>query len=132
MASRGKESKLDESVWEWTVGRMGGERVRAARPAQLNPCAQNALPGHIMCDLKLALCRARVHFFHRLSIFERATGSQVHNNCSMPEKHQGGKFFSNLMVPYFFREEEKLAASLAHMVPHPLSPLLPPTVPPLS
>jgi hypothetical protein len=40
MASRGKESKLDESVWEWTVGRMGGARVRAARPAQLNPWVQ--------------------------------------------------------------------------------------------
>ncbi len=55
MASRGKESKLDESVCEWTVGRMGGERVRAARPAQLNPCAKNALSsGQIMYDLKLA------------------------------------------------------------------------------
>jgi len=40
----------------------------------------------------------------------------------MPEKAPSVGSFSKFNGPIFFRDEEKLAASLAHMVPHPLPP----------
>jgi hypothetical protein len=73
MASRGKESKLEESVWEWTVGRIGGERVRAARPAQLNPCAQNEHTGQIKCDLALANLASKAYFSCKYSLKTRVS-----------------------------------------------------------
>jgi hypothetical protein len=79
------------------------------------------------------LCRASVHFFHQLSILERAMDHKCNNNCNCPEEMCVGFKCNGLIV---FSQRGGNSKSLQHMrsPPTPPPPLLgsPPPRPPSS
>jgi hypothetical protein len=62
---------------------------------------QNYRRGMDMVKANREVTRARVYFYHRLSILERTTDHECIINCSMPDKAPSVGSFSNSMVPYF-------------------------------
>ncbi len=72
-----------------------------------------------------------MHFFHRLSILERATDHECIIIAACQKKHQVWEVFK-FNGPLFLREEEKLAVTCTHGSPPPPPSPLPQSIPPLS
>jgi hypothetical protein len=74
--------------------------------------------------VKRLLCRASVHFFHRLSILERATNHKCNNNCNRPKEIWVGFKCNGLVILSQRRGGSKSHNTCVPPPPPPSPPLL--------